>query len=282
MRLQDLFKDLRSELIHYGVDSPELTIRIFLKDVLNLKDHELISQPDREITPEEHNRLTAFIQRRIKGEPVSKIVGQTEFWGLPFLVNHHVLDPRPETELIVEVALQKFSAEDNIRILDLGTGSGCILIALLDYFYNATGVGVDLSLDALTVASYNAHNNNVNERCFFINGDWSHSIDAQFDLIVSNPPYISKTEIESLPIEVKNHDPILALDGGIDGLEAYRKLLKDLFFLLKPNATALFEIGKNQETDLKRLVEEAGANLSRVHPDLSGILRVVEISCGDK
>jgi release factor glutamine methyltransferase len=201
------------------------------------------------------------------------------------------LDPRPDTETLVEIALKiakkeiekKFHVKQKTaEILDLGTGSGCILIALLTELPYAHGVGVDLSYETLKIAALNAKTHGIGNRVSLICGSWAQALQARFDLIVGNPPYIASSSLPNLETEVRNHDPILALDGGKDGLEAYRNIFSSLPRLLKTNGKALFEIGFDQEDDIVRLGRESRIRIEGVHRDLAGRARVVEISCGDK
>ena len=169
-----------------------------------------------------------------------------------------------------------------VEILDLGTGSGCILIALLSELRESSGIGVDLSPKAIQIAHENAKTNDVDARIQWICGSWADAIDGQFDLIVSNPPYIASSVIPNLDPEVRNHDPILALDGGMDGLQAYKIIFSQLPRLLKKGGRAFLEIGFDQERSIARLSEDSRIRIERIHPDLAGLPRVVEITRGDK
>ncbi|MGN7439142.1 MAG: peptide chain release factor N(5)-glutamine methyltransferase, partial [Alcanivorax sp.] len=216
-----------------------------------------------------------------------RIYGYTEFWGLPFKINEHTLDPRPDTELIIELALQRFDQNRDLRILDLGLGSGCILISLLKEFPNALGFGVDVSAQACKTSRENARLNNCEDRIHISCGSWADALKAQnnhqkFDLIVSNPPYIANQVVPTLSQEVQNHDPILSLDGGDDGLDAYKIIFSQIGTLFTEGGIGLFEIGYDQSEDVSRLSKTAGFLLRAVHHDYVRNPRVVEISCGDK
>ncbi len=284
--MQKLYQKTRDRLKQAGSDNPGLEARIILRHVLGVSDADFISFPDRAVRAEESETIETMLQRRLAGEPISRILGQREFWGLPFKLTPDVLDPRPDTETLVEVALKRLSSQPPETILDLGTGSGCILIALLSEWKHANGIGVDRSFDALKTARENAVVNDVGDRAFFYCGSWMEALrpnpDQKFGLIVSNPPYITNQAFANLPKEVKNHDPILALDGGENGLQAYKKIFLDLKGLLKDRGTALFEIGYDQQNDVVRLAEDSGLSVRDVHADLAGLPRVVEISSGDK
>ncbi len=216
---------------------------------------------------------------------MSRIFGEKEFWGLSFYINEYCLDPRPETETLIEAILKATpNKKTPLNIVDFGTGSGCILISLLHEFPNARGIGVDISPDALEVAHHNAQALDVINRVTFVCSDWGKALpqENQFDIIVSNPPYIESDVILTLDKEVSHFDPSLALDGGKKGLNTYEILIPQIKFFLKQGGKAFFEIGKGQEADILRLVEKTHATLRALHPDLAGIVRGVEISCGDK
>lgn len=223
-------------------------------------------------------RLASFSGRRLRGESVARIIGRREFWGLPFQLSPGTLEPRPDTECLVEAALKSVTnRQEPLRILDLGTGTGCILIALLHELPNAKGTGADICPGAVSVATRNAVRNNVANRADFIVSDWACSIDGTFDLIVSNPPYIRSSVIDSLATEVRNFDPLKALDGGEDGLDAYRRILADCRTLLSETGKIIFEIGYDQEQALRQIGNEEPFVVTSVIADLAGLARVVTL-----
>jgi len=272
----------RDGLRAVGIDNADLVARDLLKRTLDVSDIDIVSNAEREIYSGKVNELKESLKRRIGGEPVSRIFGEREFWGIPFKITQDVLDPRPDTETIVDAALRRFAGDSPATILDLGTGSGCIVIALLKEWQRSYGVASDISEKVLAVARENAERAEIGKRLEFIRADWGDIINEQFDLIVSNPPYISNPEIPNLPPEVKNYDPILALDGGNDGLDCYRIIVREIKRLLKPGGCALLEIGFSQGEQVTRLVEDSGLSVMALHPDIAGIPRVVEISFGEK
>ena len=211
------------------------------------------------------------------GEPLSRIVGKREFWGLSFAITPHVLDPRPETETIVEAALSILSdrREDQLRILDLGVGSGALLCALLTEFGAARGLGVDISADAADVARGNLQACGLSLRAEIRVGDWTSGFEGRFDLIVSNPPYIPTADLAGLPREVRDFDPSLALDGGIDGLAAYRRILPDSKRLLAPGGWLLAELGLGQAAKVTTIAKQCGFTAVTTYQDLAGVDRVV-------
>lgn len=283
--IKNILRLVRTRFSEAGLATPELDARILVRHFLKLSDADLITGTGA-VSDAQQALLAQAIQRRLQGEPVSRIIGHREFWGMSFRVTPDTLDPRPDTERLVEMAVEAGQACPPQTILDLGTGSGCILLALLKEFPQAQGVGIDMSAGAVDVSRENMENNGLSGRATFLIGDWRDSLPlapgARFDLIVSNPPYIPESEIESLAPEVKNHDPILALTAGQSGLEAYEVLITKIKKLLSPQGLCFLEIGQNQHAEVQRLVEDSGLYVRRIGADYSGILRVVEIGYGDK
>jgi release factor glutamine methyltransferase len=209
-------------------------------------------------------------------EPLSRILGRREFWGLEFALCADTLDPRPETETIVEAVLQRFPDRDRpLRLLDLGTGTGCIVLALLSEFPNAVGFGVDLSAGAATTARRNAGSLGFADRAHFLVGDWGAAISDKFEAITANPPYIADDSLAGLPREVLLHDPHLALSGGKDGLQAYRSLAMDLGRLLRPKALFFGEIGLGQEGAVAAIIRASGLVIEGYENDLGGTARCI-------
>ena len=215
--------------------------------------------------------LDLGVSEREMRRPVSQIIGKREFWKGTFKVTHDVLDPRPETELLVELGIQ----DPFDRVLDLGTGSGCIVISLLMERPDALGVGTDISEKALQVAGENAESMGVAERVTLRVSDWYNDVDERFDLIVSNPPYIAEDEFRELPPEVRSYEPHAALAGGADGLSAYRAIVSGARQYLTPRGRLLVEIGSTQADGVRNLLADAGLENVAVHADLDGRDRVV-------
>jgi release factor glutamine methyltransferase len=240
----------------------------------------LISAAQRRLTPDESARLEEFARRRLAGEPVARILGEKEFWGLPLQLSPATLVPRPDTETVVELALELVRAGGNLdralRIADLGTGSGAILLALLSELPAAQGFGTDISQAALQTAAANAARAGLSDRATFIACDYASGLIGPFDLIVSNPPYIRTADIDGLAAEVRNHDPLAALDGGADGLDAYRALIPQAAGLLAPDAALVVEAGEGQSAQIQALMANAGL-MPVIAPkaDLGGIPRAV-------
>jgi release factor glutamine methyltransferase len=263
-----------------GIDSAELDARMLVGAVLDLDLTGIITAAGRQITENESHRLEVFARRRLAGEPVARILGHKEFWGLPLNLSPATLVPRPDTETVVEMALQILRAEARanqpLRIADLGTGSGAILLALLSELPRANGVGTDVSAEALQTASGNAARLGLSDRAIFIACDYAGGLSGAFDLIVSNPPYIRSADINALAVEVRDHDPRTALDGGADGLDAYRALIPQAAQSLAPGAALVVEAGEGQSSDIEALMTAAG--LTTAGPpraDLAGIRRAV-------
>ena len=260
---------------------PSKDVRLIVQKILDVQSDEWAFIQNHTLSNVELMMLEKTFLRREEGMPVARIFEEWEFWGLPFHLSKDTLVPRPDTETIVNAALQAYKEDEPETILDLGTGSGCILISLLSEFPNAFGVGVDLSKDAVMTARKNAVRNNVFKRCEFLQANWSDPIHGKFDLIVSNPPYIESAVIESLEQEVRNHDPILALDGGRDGLDSIKILLKKIKNSFSENGRAFFEIGYDQADMIMKLIKYFGFSTLAIHLDLAGHRRVIEFTCGD-
>ena len=262
-----------------GIEDADVDARLLVGHALHLDRARLIAQSDRILEAREINVISALAARRLKREPVSRILGQKEFWSVALAITPDVLVPRPETETVVEGALDFVVRGglrmEKLRILDIGTGSGALLLALLRELPNATGTGTDISPGALKVARENAARSGVEGRCTFVVCDIASVVEGPFDLLVSNPPYIAHDEIMSLAPEVKNYDPTVALDGGDDGLAAYRAIAADAKRLLAPGARMFVELGAGQEAAVRDLFTNVGLIAGIARPDLAGIPRVL-------
>ena len=262
-----------------GIEDADVDARLLVGQALHLDRARLIAQSDRILEAREINVISALAARRLKREPVSRILGQKEFWSIALAITPDVLVPRPETETVVEGALDFVVRGglrmEKLRILDIGTGSGALLLALLRELPNATGTGTDISTGALKVARENAARCGVEGRCTFVVCDIASVVEGPFDLLVSNPPYIAHNEITSLAPEVKNYDPTVALDGGDDGLAAYRAIAADAKRLLAPGARMFVELGAGQEAAVRDLFTNVGLTAGIARTDLAGIPRVL-------
>ena len=262
-----------------SIESAELDARLLVGAALGLDLTGMIAAANRVLEPEESTRIEDFARRRLNGEPVARILGAKEFWGLPLKLSAATLVPRPDTETVVELALEMLRATTpppRRRIADIGTGSGAILLALLSELPDAYGIGTDISENALRTAHRNAIDLGLADRASFVACDYAAALSGAFDLIVSNPPYIRSAEIAHLATEVRDHDPHPALDGGTDGLDAYRALIPQAAKLLAPGGVLVVEVGWGQSDEIEGLMTVAG--LTHAGPpkvDLAGIRRAV-------
>jgi release factor glutamine methyltransferase len=262
-----------------GVEEAEADARVLSGHALHLDRARLIAQSDRILEAREVSVISALAARRLRREPVSRILGQREFWSLPISVTPDVLVPRPETETVVEAALDFVMRSglrlEKLRVLDIGTGSGALLLALLNELTNAVGTGTDVSSAALNVARANAARCRLDSRCTFVACDIATGLEGPFDLVVSNPPYITHDEIVTLAPEVRDHDPQVALDGGRDGLDAYRSIAGDAKRILAPGGRLFVDLGAGQDDPVRALFTKAGLNPGVPRKDLAGIPRVL-------
>jgi release factor glutamine methyltransferase len=262
-----------------GVESAELEARILLAHALGMENAAVLAESKAKAPEGTWRQLEGFIERRFAGEPIARIVGRKEFWSRSFRLGPDTLVPRPETETVVEAALAAFpDGNAELRVLDLGTGSGVLLAAILAERPRSSGLGIDRSEGALTVARANLEALGLGARVAFACGDWGEALNAKFDLVVCNPPYIAADEFARLSSEVRDHDPRLALDGGADGLEAYRAVVSDLARLLHAGGVAVLELGRGQESAVANLTHDSGlivAGPARL--DLAGIPRALTL-----
>ena len=268
---------MRDRFREAGIDTAELDARLLAQQSFGIDSMALVRREREPIPAEWAAGLERAALRRLAGEPVSRIIGEREFWGLRFALNEATLDPRPETELLVGEAIHFAEHKRSPRIVDLGTGSGAIVVSILSGVPKARGFATDISEDALAVARANAERHKVADRIDFRQGPWWQAVPHTelFDLIVSNPPYIAREEIASLQPEVRLFDPKAALDGGWDGLEAYRAIASQAARRLNPGGLVLLEIGANQGETVTRIFARAGFGRVEVQKDLSGLDRLV-------
>ncbi len=263
----------------------DLDARIILGHALGLDATGLIVNAGRPVDEADVARAMALAERRIAGEPVARIVGEKEFWSLPLRLSPETLVPRPDTETLVEAArsavVRAGRRDEALAVLDLGTGSGAILLALLSELPKAWGLGVDRSLGAARTAAENARRLGFARRACFAVSDWAAAIAGRFDLIVANPPYIATEEIAALPVDVRGYDPDIALNGGVDGLECHRAVLGDLERILAKDGLVLLEIGAGQADAVSGLAASQDWRSVR-HKDYAGIERVMELQRGDE
>ena len=276
LNLVKAWKNARARLEAAGLNGPVIDARLLVEAAAEATRVDIVTDPHRELTPAQEAKLEEYLSRRERREPVSHILGRKGFWKIMLGVTKDVLTPRPDTETVVEYALRDFPERAPWRVLDLGVGSGAILLALLAERPAAKGLGIDVSEEALAVARDNAASLGLANRVALLRGDWTAGLQGDaFDLVVSNPPYIATHVIETLEPEVRDHEPRLALEGGADGLDHYRVLAPEILRVLKPGARFAVEIGYDQKEAVEALFKEAGAVLVRTIRDLADRDRVV-------
>lgn len=255
------------------IKNPELDLKLMINSSLKKNNYYFINELN--IKDINIDKFNTYFKRRIKGEPISKILNNKEFWSLNYYTNKYVLDPRPETELIVE-AIIKYHQNINQKIsfCDLGTGSGCIIISLLKHYYNSKGVGIDISEEAIKVAKRNSIKHNISDRLKLIKGNWG-TLNNRYDIIFSNPPYVKYSDLNKLQNEVKFYDPVISLNGGNDGLEKFRDLSTIINRYMKNSSIFLLEIGYKQMKNVKKIFYKKNLQLIEVIKDLQGIERIM-------
>jgi release factor glutamine methyltransferase len=280
LTLLTAWQSTRDRLQQAGVASPVHDARAIVQAAAGVARIDILTDPHRPLSPQAAAQLEAFASRRARREPLGYVLGRLGFWKIDLAVRPGVLTPRQDTESVVEAALKLIEAVPAPRILDLGVGSGAILLALLAERSDASGVGVDASEVALAIAQENAAMLGLSQRASFRLEDWSDGLTpalvaANFDLVVANPPYIASAEIATLDPEVRDHEPRAALDGGLDGLDAYRILAPQIAAALKPGAGFVLEIGQGQGPAVSALMAAHGLVVHAIRPDLSGIGRAL-------
>ncbi|HEX6120818.1 MAG TPA: peptide chain release factor N(5)-glutamine methyltransferase [Dongiaceae bacterium] len=276
MTVGDLLKEAAARLAEAGIASTAREARLLLQAAGDIPLAAQMAYPEREVEMAALVRFQALVARRARREPMAHILGRREFWSLPFKVTADTLDPRPDSETLIQAVLDQVKDRSApLRMLDFGTGTGCLLLALLHELGNATGLGIDLSPATLAVAEENARVLGLAPRASFRHGDWDVAVDPGFDVIVSNPPYIATGEIAALQPEVARFEPRLALDGGPDGLAAYRRLMPAVARLLKAGALVAFETGAGQGDSVIGIGQAAGLRHIATAADLGAVTRCV-------
>lgn len=279
LNLQQVLAEAFMRLKQAGIQSALLDARLLLSHATHISLEAMIRDPARQLSPQEQEYYSSLVERRLSREPLAYITGMKEFWSMPFRVNRHVLIPRPETETLVSEAI-RFAADRTqpYRILDLGTGTGCLLLSLLSELPNATGVGIDCSEEALKVAESNAHRHGFSRRAQFVQSNWAAELVREtFDIVLSNPPYIPEDEIHLLQPEIAMFEPRMALSGGPEGLNAYHALACQIGDLLKPKGSAFIEVGIGQGGVVAELFERSAMQIRHSAPDLAGVERCIVV-----
>ena len=263
----DIKKDLNSSL----------ETRMLLQHQLKMTYEELLLKGETAITTNDLQALQSLVKRRLAKEPIAYITGIKEFYGLDFFVTKDTLIPRPDSETLIEAVLTSYAKNFTGTIIDLGTGSGCLIITLLKYLPNAFGIAVDISEEALKIVDKNAKNHHVSNRLTLINDSWNNLLNIKGDILISNPPYIEKDEIKYLQDDVKNYEPITALDGGLDGLDCYREIFEISKKILNQNYDLFIEIGYTQSQSIETLAKEKGLVVTQNYHDLNKIIRCLKL-----
>ncbi|WP_246148387.1 peptide chain release factor N(5)-glutamine methyltransferase [Skermanella pratensis] len=274
--LREVMRHAEGLLREAGIDTPDLDARLLTGAALGMTREHMLIHATARLNQPQVGRVLGFVARRVAREPVSRILGRREFWSLDFTLSPATLDPRPDSETLVEAALAGVAdRQAPLSVLDLGTGTGCLLLAVLSELPKATGLGIDRSGEAVETAAANARRLGLGQRARFAAGNWASGIEDRFDLVISNPPYIPDGDIEALAPEVTRFDPPAALAGGPDGLDAYRIIAAQLPGVLKPGGRVIFEVGFGQSADVSALLEAAGFGRIGFRNDLGGVERVV-------
>ena len=275
---------LRGAMRDAGLPDADREARALLLAALDLAPIDLVRDPQAPLGAGERTRLADWLQRRLAGEPLGRIAGRRDFWGMPFALSQATLEPRPDSETLIEAALERLDAGGRrhapLRVLDIGTGTGCLLAALLRECPAAFGIAIDLSRQAATTARDNLARLGLGARAAVIVARWSDGVAGSLDVVISNPPYIPSGDIAGLDIAVRGHDPALALDGGTDGLDAYRAIVARLPALLAPEGFAVLELGIGQAAEVAALAVAAGLAVEQTRRDLGGIERAIVLSHG--
>lgn len=279
LTLNTLYQQIKKRFAENGIDNAALDARLLICHALELTHENFVLRGHDAITQNQIAAIEELIVQRLAGRPVAKIIGHKEFYGRVFKTTDDTLDPRPDSETLIDTVLRyvdECHARDAaLRILDLGTGTGCLILTLLSELPNAVGIAVDQSAAALMVAHDNADALDIEERITFMQSDWFEHVGGVFDIIISNPPYIAEDDLPALAIEVREFDPYTALVGGQDGLDPYRIIIPQLDGFLKPSGFAAFELGQGQDGVVAEMLQNAGFKDVRTDYDLGGIGRIV-------
>lgn len=275
MQRRDALKKAQEFLKEKSHENPGRMARDLLCAVLHSAPLALVNTPHELLNTDEKERFEAWLVRLGDGEPLSRITGCGHFWGMDFLLNESTLDPRSDSETIITTVLELWPDKNApLQVLDIATGSGCLLLALLHEYKHAHGLGTDISERALGAAQQNAAHHKLESRARFLKTSWCDGVDGMFDLIISNPPYIASSIIPTLDDNVKNYDPLLALDGGDDGLAAYGAIIPAAYTRLAKNGIFICEIGRGQERAVTKLLANAGFKTITTREDMNGVVRV--------
>ncbi len=269
--VRDVLLDVQDRLRANGIDTPELDARLLLQAAMGLRHEDLIIEAALSVSDQEREKLEAMVARRLAHEPVSRILGRRAFWNADFEVTTDTLDPRADSETLVEGVLSHVDRTKPRALLDLGTGTGCLLLSLLQELPRATGLGIDVSAGAVETARRNAESLRLADRVEFMEINWNDlTPSGSYDVVIGNPPYIAAADIADLAPEVRDYDPLTALSGGADGLDCYREIAALLPAVLAENGLVALEIGAAQAEDVKGILGKAGLVVLQTLTDLAG------------
>ena len=275
MFLSDLQKIVTKTLFDSGIETSSLDSRIILKEIFCLNEKQLILNSQLIVSKKKINEVDKILARRKSGEPISKIFGKRDFYKSTFLISEDVLDPRPETELIIEIANNFILDKGYKNFIDLGTGSGCIILSILKDNKSLRAIGIDISNKAINIAQKNCSNLNLEKQATFLVSNWLSKVSGSYDLIISNPPYIPSKDVDALSANVKNYDPLISLDGGEDGLKCYRQIAEDINRVIGKNGRVVLEIGYNQAEDVIKIFESKDFIFLDKYIDINGLDRIL-------
>jgi release factor glutamine methyltransferase len=276
--IESILKATKHEFKEYKIPSYSLDADLLMAYALKTTREHIFCNPKNELSQSQVNKFNQLVKRRISREPMSHILGTREFWGIDFKVTQDTLDPRPDSECLIEQVLDLFKNNSAKKtVLDLGTGTGCLLLTLLTELQSFTGTGIDISEGAIRVAKSNSEKLGLAKRTSFVVSNWDSSIKNKYDLIISNPPYIKSSDIEGLEPEVSTYEPKQALDGGNDGLMYYTQLAPIIFNLLPKGGFAVLEHGIGQETEIRKILENNNLTFVSYKKDLAGINRCITV-----
>ena len=275
MFLSDLQTAITKKLFDSGIETSSLDSRIILKEVFCFDEKELILNSQLIVPDNKINEVDKILSRRVSGDPVSKIFGKRDFYKSTFLISKDVLDPRPETELIIEIANNFILDKGYKNFIDLGTGSGCIILSILKDNKNLSALGIDISNKAINIAQKNCSNLNLENQATFLVSNWLSKVSGSYDLIISNPPYIPSKDIDTLLDNVKNYDPLISLDGGDDGLKCYREIAEDINRIISKKGRIILEIGFNQAINVIKIFESKEFMFLNKYTDINGLDRIL-------
>lgn len=282
----DTLSEGKDILKNANIETFDIDSRVLLSYILGMEHHLFISNPKAIVPPKQYKEYIKLIKRRAKNEPIAQITKEKEFWSIPFKISKQTLIPRADSETLIEAVKNEFKdTSAPHKIIDLGTGTGCLLLTLLTEYKNATGFGIDIQANAVKTAKQNAKKLSLDNRTQILKYSWYNKSphkkikDTKFNIVISNPPYITKSDMKTLAPDVKKYESHSALYGGNDGLTEYRNLAKSLYYwdIIEPKGKIFLEMGKDQENDIKKIFEAFGFNFVNYFKDLNGIIRVIEL-----